>query len=437
MNLGREGKGEPERPVFPRKGHAMEESLKVYVVEFGDRRHYQMQYVDPVTGKKKTRSTCIVRTGRKKDRTEAERVAAKWEAELREGRYCAPSKITWAEFRERYEMEALAGLADGTFHKVGAVFSVLERVLNPLRLADVTAARLSHYQAELRRQGRSEDTIASHLAHIKAALSWAVKVGMLAKAPKIEKPRRAKGSDGMKGRPITTEEFERMLAKVDSVVGDKVAISWVHLLEGLWWSGLRLGEALDLWWDRDDRLRVLLAGEESMFRIRAEHEKGHRNRILPMAPDFAEFLERTPFEKREGRVFTPSPRRPGQADLSLEWVSRTISRIGERAGVVVETNAKTGKKKYASAHDLRRSFGQRWASHLMPSDLMVLMRHRSISVTMNYYVGVNAQGTAKKLWATHREKPAGNILANSDPIRPDSDVPGDDHKAMQNLDLGN
>jgi integrase len=60
-----------------------------------------------------------------------------------------------------------------------------------------------------------------------------------------------------------------------------------------------------------------------------------------------------------------------------------------------------GKLKYASAHDLRRSFGQRWASRVMPQVLMELMRHESIETTLRYYVGRNAQSTAAVLWAAH------------------------------------
>ena len=65
--------------------------------------------------------------------------------------------------------------------------------------------------------------------------------------------------------------------------------------------------------------------------------------------------------------------------------------------VKVNTN-QAGKVKYASAHDLRRSFGERWAVRVMPHVLMVLMRHESIETTMRYYVGRNAQTTAAILW---------------------------------------
>ena len=60
-------------------------------------------------------------------------------------------------------------------------------------------------------------------------------------------------------------------------------------------------------------------------------------------------------------------------------------------------NRDTGK--CASAHDLRRAFGQRWAARIMPQILMQLMRHEDISTTMKFYVGKEAEATADVLWA--------------------------------------
>ncbi len=45
-------------------------------------------------------------------------------------------------------------------------------------------------------------------------------------------------------------------------------------------------------------------------------------------------------------------------------MSKTVSSIGEKAKVRVDV------KKTASAHDLRRAFGERWAARLMPALLM-------------------------------------------------------------------
>ena len=79
------------------------------------------------------------------------------------------------------------------------------------------------------------------------------------------------------------------------------------------------------------------------------------------------------------------------------------------AKVKVDIDARTGKVKDATAHDLRWAFGTRWASRIMPKDLMVLMRHESIETTMKYYVDQKAETTAEVLY----QAIAGNTLGNS------------------------
>ena len=79
-----------------------------------------------------------------------------------------------------------------------------------------------------------------------------------------------------------------------------------------------------------------------------------------------------------------------------DWASKVICKIGRAAGVVVN---KTPKVKFASAHDLRRSFGERWSQRVLPQVLMELMRHESIETTQKYYVGRHANRTAAALWA--------------------------------------
>lgn len=390
------------------------EEIEVRIRKPSDRRYFQMLYVDPLTGKKVTRST------KTENRREAERAAAKWEAELREGRYKPASKMSWDEFRERYEDEVLASLAEETDHKSQTVFGMLEQRINPQKLRDLTSDKLSQFQAALRDGTRSEDTIDGYLRHLKAALNWAVTMGLIHETPAIQRPRRRRKSKGMKGRPITVEEFERMLAVVDKDFDEEIAGSWKYLLNGLWHSGLRLGESLELWWDRDDRLMVVMEGKHPTLRIPGTHEKGNTDRLLPMAPEFAEFLGNTPVTERTGRVFAPEPRQKekGGNRMGLNYVSRSISAIGKTANVKVHTY-ESGRVKFASAHDLRRSFGDRWATRVMPPVLQQLMRHESIETTMKYYVGRSADQTASILWAAH-QKVAGNTFGNSQPNPPDS-----------------
>jgi len=90
--------------------------------------------------------------------------------------------------------------------------NVVERLSNPQKLTNMTAARIASFQAKLRAEAKSEATIGAYSRHLKSALRWAAEVGMLQAAPKIRMPKRAKSAKAMKGRPITLEEFERMLA---------------------------------------------------------------------------------------------------------------------------------------------------------------------------------------------------------------------------------
>jgi integrase len=199
----------------------------------------------------------------------------------------------------------------------------------------------------------------------------------------------------MRGRPITLAEFQLMLSKV-SDVRPQDAEAWKYHLTGLWLSGLRLDESLRLSWESDSSFAVDLTGRHPRFRIYAEAEKGRQDRLLPMTPDFAEFLLNTPRHQRTGFVFNLKGIRTGEQMTSAR-AGRVISEAGELAEIIV--NKAEGK--FATAHDLRRSFGTRWASRVKPATLQLLMRHRSIETTMKYYVCQNSDEVADELWAEY------------------------------------
>ncbi len=102
----------------------------------------------------------------------------------------------------------------------------------------------------------------------------------------------------------------------------------------------------------------------------------------------------------------------------------------------VNTDPKTGRVKYASAHDLRRSFGQRWAARVMPTVLMELMRHESIETTLKYYVEQNAQETAKTLWEAHKKVTRGNNLGNTAQEMPSPAVAAGDLNQVAKMAYG-
>lgn len=376
--------------------------MRVTVFKQKGRPHLVAEWRDPLTGKLKRKSTG------EKVRREAERFAARLEKELNEGRQ-ADYRTTWPEFRDRYESEVAAFKSKGTQTKVQGTFNAVEKHIGPKYLRAVDTSAISKFSAKLREIGNAEASVASTLRTLKAALRWAARLKLIPEAPHITMPPKAAEKAG--GRAVTEEEFERMLSAVPKVLETEGRVaevarrrrsrygvtpaaieSWRFLLRGLWWSGLRIREAYRLHWTDDRELVIDLSGKRPMFRIRSQTDKGRKDRRFPLVKEFADILE----GDRDGYVFNPlsiSGRRAG-----FDWTVRIVAAIGEAAGIVVDRN-EAGEPVYASAHDLRRSFGTRWAKRVMPPVLKLLMRHSSIVTTLNFYVDQNADEAANEAWA--------------------------------------
>ena len=386
----------------------MSEEIRVTVVSVGQGRPLSLRWIDPGTGRPKFKSA---KTRKKK---EAERAAAALEHDLREGKLATNARMGWQDFVVKFTEQVLPGRAVKTRAMFETVFNAVDRLVKPERLGSLNATRLDEFSALLRKEGKAEATIKTYLAHLRGSLVWAAKLKWIRQVPEFPETVRApKGDGAMKGRPVTGEELWKLLKATRKVVGPAVAKHYRRLLVGLWWSGLRLGEAVALRWDgMSVGLVVDMTGRRPMLRIDAAAEKGNRNRLLPLAPEFCRLLARVPMNKRRGRVFSVPQSKTGR-QLPCDEVSKVICEIGRKAGVKVRSKVKskidpaTGERrpvevvKFASAHDLRRSFGERWSERVLPKVLMELMRHESIGTTLRFYVGQNAQRTADAAWAAY------------------------------------
>lgn len=362
-------------------------NLKVKVVFKKDRQQFVLRWNDPETGAEHQQKANA------KTRADALKEAGQLEASIREGRYDDSGRIVWSHAIERFGQEKLPQLRPRTQEKYSQTLQEIERLVRLRRLADLDASRISIYQAKLRDRGLRPSTIHGRLAHVKAFTRWCEEVG-LGKAPRFRMPSLRGVGKLMRGRPISETEFGQVLEAVDSVVAPSAAAAWRFYLRGMWLSGLRRGESLELYWDRQDALWVELDGPRPMLRISAEHEKGGQDRRIPITPDFAKHLATVPFEERTGRVFK-LPGRGGKGLAAGDWINRVMRRIGKESGVVVDSR---GNRKHVTLHDLRRSFGARWAARVPVHVLRELMRHGDLKTTMDYYVGQDAERTAEYLW---------------------------------------
>jgi integrase len=369
--------------------------VRVKVLDLG-REHLVLRWMDPESRRQRQRSA------ETSSRRDALKAAAQLEADIAHGRVRSGGRVPWEVFRQRYEIDKLTQLAVKTAAAAGTSLNHLEKFLNPKWVSDVTGEVISSFQVWLRERGCADTSIGTHLRHLSAAFRWGHVVGLVETVPGIYYPRRARRSRRMKGRPLTEAEFERML-EACKLIRKQDWADWQFYLRGLWLSGLRLVESMELSWDEDGLLWIdMTGGRFPRMRILAAGEKGRRNRLLPLTPDFVEFLQTVPEASRCGRVFKLFGHRCHRP-MPATICGRVVSEIGEMAGVLV--NPETWK--YATAHDLRRSFGTRWAKRVKPALLMALMRHDNIDTTMAYYVEFDSDEVAEELWRGYHADPAG------------------------------
>lgn len=376
--------------------------VKVYLMLRKGRKKFECQWADPITGRLKTKSTGTTK------RREAERFAGALEASINSGQHEELTNITWQAAADRYQDEVMSSRAVTTLNKFRTVRKAVEKIIDPKYLRVVSTDQISKLQSALRAKNLAEATIKSDLSALRSFLNWTHRMGMLPKAPLFSMPKR---TGKMKHRPVTAEEYERMLACVEQVATKPLAAPWKFMLEGLWTSGLRLDEALRLRWDQGD-ITVNLTGERPRLKIEANADKSTKARLLPIAPEFAELLLSVPASQRHGRVFRVVV--PGQvAEMRLDTCSKFITRIGKKAMVCVAERPPIDgetepRKSWAGAHCFRRAFGTRWSKRLRPQQLQDLMRHESITTTMTFYVEDDIIDVENATWLHATNVPTNN-----------------------------
>lgn len=415
--------------------------IRVTLINPSSRRYYLAQWDDPVTGRTKTRST------RETVRRDAERFAARLEDELNAGDYAPSAAMTWAAFRVRYTNDVSATKRIKTQKKTNSTFVAIERELNPKMLASLADPNvISSFATKLRTKPierpkskkpkksknnkaetpappptyRTLATVDGHLREVRKLLRWAQKMSMIKSVPHIEFP---DFDQEMKGRPLTEEEYDRFMLKMPKHIHIDVLENWKFYLKGLWLSGLRLEESERFHWTNDKWLTPDFSHRRPMFRIQAASDKGKQYRLLPMTPDFAEFLAAVPNSERHGFVFKPLTMPPGPASVrqrpnhrpTPNHIGRIISDIGKTAGIRVN------ETKFASAHDFRRAFGYRWAKVVLPVVLQELMRHADFKTTQKYYVGQMAEDAADEVYRALARR-NGNTFGNTSPEAVDDDA---------------
>src|SRR5262249_2318435 len=212
--------------------------ITVWVQRFPDRANLMLQWHDPETGRRKSKSAETA------DEGQAETARADLEYELNNGLHKEASRMSWEKFRELFEAEYLPGCRADTQRNYRATLDLFEKVCRPSTVRGVTERTVSAFVKGMRQlPGRGNEnmqasSIRVRLQFLHTALTWASDQKILPAVPKFPTAKVPK----RKPQPVPSETFERLLAKAPDH-------QWrVYLLCG-WLAGLRLGEALALQWE--------------------------------------------------------------------------------------------------------------------------------------------------------------------------------------------
>src|SRR5438876_8739035 len=115
--------------------------ITVWVQRFADRKHLMLQWLDPDTGKRKSRSAGTADDG------EAEKARADLEYELNHGLHQEVSRMSWERFRELFEDEYLSGVREGTRRNHRATLDAFEKHCSPKSVRTVNERTVSAFVA--------------------------------------------------------------------------------------------------------------------------------------------------------------------------------------------------------------------------------------------------------------------------------------------------
>jgi integrase len=295
--------------------------------------------------------------------------------------------ILWKDFRERYETEHLPHLSEGSWSAWTTSSNWLEKKIKPRRLADVDKTAISRFQGMLAEEGLSPCSVATYLRTIRASLGWAYEMDLVRSVPKVRARKGLKTRKQMRSRPITGEEFDRIIAVAERVRPKDYA-DWQHFLRGLRLSSLRVDELRRLRWDGHQELCMDLSGKYPMIRMLAEEHKSRADCYQPITPEFWKLISATG-RLRTGHVFPLAGRKQ---QMTRKAVIRVVSKIGEAAGVITDI----ASEKTATSHDIgRRAFLTQMATKLTLSQTQQFARHSDPRTTSQFYIRHEAEALAE------------------------------------------
>ncbi len=355
-----------------------------------DRNGYVLKFYCPI------RRTCIRKSCGTRDRREARKVLRECRQRLLNGDYEASggqisssflptivrpfiepepedaSGRTWEDCYEDYRSFKSKRSAKDSFKHARSRLVIAEKIFQdyfedgadekPLMIRQVMTLPMLEYLQERLLEGdecryetRSPNTVNSMLAAVMAFVRFCAKREWIDRVPAVEP---LSVDDVMKGRPVTGEEFDRMLQATPSVVGKEEAESWQFALKVLWFSGFRIGDLMDFHWSDERHIRPQWPNGPEMHPTISipSSQKNGKLQEIPMLPELDDFLRAVPANQRTDWIVNPLPvHNPIKQDAS--WFQ-------PNADDLIELASKYSNLSIAAACEVSETAVRKWLAQL-------------------------------------------------------------------------
>lgn len=174
----------------------------------------------------------------------------------------------------------------------------------PTRVTQLSSPRFDEYAKARLAEGVTRQTVNNELSALRRALNLGIEKGLLATAPKIKLAKVNNAREGF----FEEDDFAAILLELPAYA--RPVVQFLRM------TGWRVGEALQLTWDRIDR-------ERQGIRLSARQTKGKKARLFPfgLAPELKVVLDAA-WEAREGPFVFQGPhagKRLGYTTLLHHW----------------------------------------------------------------------------------------------------------------------
>lgn len=337
---------------------------------------------DPTTGNRRRKWHSFKGTKR-----QAQIECARLIAALKDGTYIEPSKVTVAEFLDRWldhiksqvtpkSHERYSGLVKKNI--VPALGAVLLAKLRPMNIGEAYAAALKDGRKDGRSGGLSPRTVGHMHRVLKQALSQAVKWELLTRNPAdaVDPPK-------VEWKPVSTYDLPQTAQLLEAVRGKPIFMP--ALLAVM--CGLRRGEICALRWRSVDldgaQLSIIESVEQTKSGLRFKSPKSGKGRMVALSPTVVDELRS--HRARLAQELLKLGKRLSDDDFVVSHPDGSMLppiHVSQQWGFAI---AKTGLAKLRF-HDLRHAH----ATHLLamgvhPKVASERLGHSRVGITLDLY----------------------------------------------------